>query len=70
MVRSGPRASGSLERLRPEDLAALLVTEPGQVLGCVMRMNRTPYYHNTLNAVVVVNAILELRRASPLVRGS
>ena len=70
MVTGSGRASENLEQLRPEDLAALLVTEPGQVLGCVMRMNRTPYYHNTLNAVVVVNAILELRRASPLVRAS
>jgi hypothetical protein len=47
--------------IEPRDLELLLATEPSELLGRIMRMNRTPRYHNSLNAVEVAQQVIELR---------
>ena len=48
--------------LRPEDLANLLATDPAALLGRVLLLNRAPFYHNALNAVVIAHEVMELQR--------
>ena len=48
--------------IEPRDLELLLATEPTELLGRVMRMNRSPRYHNSLNAIDVVQRLIELKR--------
>lgn len=48
--------------LEPRDLELLIGTDPAELLGRIMRLNRTPRYHNTLNAVEVLQRLLELQR--------
>ena len=61
MALYSDKVSDLLTQLRPEDLACLLSTEDKALLGCILRLNQDPLYHNQLNAVVVVTAVLELR---------
>ena len=58
-------ALAALWALDPRDLELLLATEPRELLGRIMRLNRSPRYNNSLNAVDVVQRILELNRAIP-----
>lgn len=48
--------------LRPEDLANLLASDPTALLGRILLLNRAPFYHNALNAVVVAWEVMELQR--------
>lgn len=52
-----------LALLDPEDLAALLAVRPEGLVGAVLRLNRAPRYHNSLNAVVIAELILRIREA-------
>lgn len=45
----------------PRDLALLLTTEPGALLGRIMALNREPRYHNTLDAIRLAMRLMELR---------
>lgn len=56
-----PTAMNALLVIEPRDLELLLNTDPGELLGRIMRLNRTPRYHNTLDAVRMMQQIMELR---------
>lgn len=49
--------------LDPEDLRSLLAAEPERLLGLIIRLNRAPRYHNSLNAIVLLNNLEEMRRS-------
>lgn len=61
MALHSDKVSDLLAPLRPEDLARLFSTDDQALLGCILRLNRDPLYHNQLNAVVLANAVMELR---------
>lgn len=50
-----------LRTLDPQDLLSLLAADPAELLGRILRLNRAPRYHNTLNAVVLACRLLELK---------
>ncbi|MEO8591116.1 MAG: hypothetical protein ABI432_17180 [Flavobacteriales bacterium] len=50
--------------LDPQDLELLLDTEPERLLGRIMELNHAPRYHNSLNAIVLLSGLVELRRTS------
>lgn len=52
-----------LALLDPDDLAALLAVSPDGLMGAILRLNRAPRYHNSLNAVVLTELILRIRTA-------
>jgi hypothetical protein len=62
MSETLPNAMNALLIIEPRDLELLLNTDPGELLGRIMRMNRTPRYHNSLNAVEVMQRLLDLRQ--------
>lgn len=55
------RLSNMLAPLLPEDLDRLLSMEDQALLGCILRLNQAPRYHNQLNAVVLATTVMELR---------
>lgn len=54
-----------LFHLLPEDLEGLLSTAPQALFGAVLRLNRHPRYHNSLNAVVIAELVQELQHRVP-----
>jgi hypothetical protein len=48
--------------IEPRDLELLLATDPAELLGRIMRMNRSPRYHNSLDAIDVMQRLQELRQ--------
>lgn len=56
------RAMNGLLVIEPRDLELLLATEPTELLGRIMRMNRSPRYHNSLDAIEVMHRLQELRQ--------
>jgi hypothetical protein len=63
---NSPNAMNALLVLDPCDLESLLATDPAELLGRIMRLNRTPRYHNTLNAVDVFQRLIELQQQAAL----
>ncbi len=49
--------------IAPEDLRTLLDTGPVELIGAILRLNRSKY-NNTLNAVVVVSLLLDLQNGT------
>jgi hypothetical protein len=47
--------------LDANDLELLLKTEPDQLIGCILCMNRAPRYHNALDAILLTASLLEVR---------
>ena len=60
--RSNEQAMNGLLVIEPRDLELLLATDPAELLGRIMRMNRSPRYHNTLDAIDVMQRVQELRQ--------
>ena len=48
--------------LDPQDLSMLMAADPEQLIGLIMELNRAPRYHNRLNAIALLDQLLELRR--------
>ncbi len=51
-----------LHILDPRDLRSLLAADPEDLLGLILRLNRAPRYHNSLNAIVLLSSLQERRR--------
>ena len=51
-----------LSDLDPQDLGMLLAADPEKLIGLIMELNRAPRYHNRLNAIALLDQLLELRR--------
>lgn len=64
-MHDGSPALAALWALDKRDLESLLATAPHELLGRIMRLNRSPRYRNSLNAVDVVQRILELNQGIP-----
>jgi hypothetical protein len=47
--------------LDANDLDLLLMAEPGELIGCILRMNRAPRYRNALDAILLTASLLEVR---------
>lgn len=68
----GPMDTSGIEQnpgsvcLRSEDLLRLLSMEPTHVLGAVLELNRTPRYHNSLNAIILAGQVLELQQKASM----
>jgi hypothetical protein len=56
------RGLDPLALLRPLDRKRLLRTDDAHLIGLVMELNRTPRYHNRLDALQLVALILRQRR--------
>lgn len=50
-----------LIHIDPLDLRELLATQPDKLLGRIVELNRRGRYHNSLDAIGLVAALLELR---------
>lgn len=50
-----------LRQLEPVDPRGLLSAAPGATPGCLLRLNRSPRYHNSLDAIVLALSVLEWR---------
>ena len=61
MIHSSKAMNGLL-MIEPRDLELLLSTDVDELLGRIMRMNRSSRYHNSLNAIEVMQRIVELKR--------
>lgn len=48
--------------LKPKDLAEILLARVEDHMGMIVRLNRSPYYRNRLNAVVLAIQVRELLR--------
>ena len=55
-------AMNGLLVIEPRDLELLLATDPAELLGRIMRMNRSPRYRNSLNAIDVMQRVHEIRQ--------
>ena len=51
-----------LNELDPQDLSMLLTADPERLIGLIMELNRAPRYHNRLNAIALLEQLLEVRR--------
>lgn len=60
--RAGARWNDPAQLLDPADLELLLRTDPHQLLGRIMELNRGPRYHNHLEAFALMMRLAELRR--------
>ena len=58
-IPSGP--DDLLRQLDPVDLEVLLSAAPGAIPGCLLRLNRSPRYHNSLDAIILAFRVLEWR---------
>lgn len=47
--------------LDASDLDLLLRTEPAELIGCILWMNRAPRYRNGLDAILLTASLLEVR---------
>ncbi len=47
--------------LDASDLDLLLRTEPAELIGCILCMNRAPRYRNGLDAILLTASLLEVR---------
>ena len=56
-----PRTFNPLSRLRPADRKRLLRTDDSRSIGLVIELNRSPRYHNGLDALLLAFAILQQR---------
>ncbi len=59
------RTCDLLALLRADDRERLLNTDDARLLGLVMELNRTPRYHNRLDALQLAALILRKRRRLP-----
>lgn len=50
-----------LIHIDPLDLRELLATQPDKLLGRIVELNRRGRYHNSLDAIGLVAALLELK---------
>lgn len=58
-----PAAMNNLLTIDPRDLDHLLVTEPDKILGAIMRLNQAARYRNSLNAIELMQRLIEYRRS-------
>lgn len=65
MLRASMHPYSPLFALHPDDLEKLLSTAPQALPGAILRLNRDPRYHNTLNAVVIADLVQELQHREP-----
>jgi hypothetical protein len=56
-----PRTSDPLSMLRSVDRKRLLLAEDNQLIGLVIELNRSPHYHNGLDALQLAFVILQQR---------
>ena len=47
--------------LDANDLDLLLKAEPGELIGCILCMNRAARYRNALDAILLTASLLEVR---------
>lgn len=60
-VKIKPPQMDQLLNLDPQDLRSLLAAEPESLLGHIIRLNRAPRYHNSLNAIALLSRLNEMR---------
>ena len=65
MERATVHTYSPLLVLHPDDLQGLLSAAPEALFGAILRLNRVPRYHNSLNAVVIAELVLEIRHRDP-----
>ncbi|MBL7938725.1 MAG: hypothetical protein JNL43_05135 [Flavobacteriales bacterium] len=65
MDRKTDHRFSPLLALHPDDLESLLTTPTEALFGAVLRLNRYPRYHNSLNAVVIAGLVLEIQHREP-----
>jgi hypothetical protein len=49
-----------LRTIDPQDLLVLLNADRSEWMGRIMQLNRAPRYHNTLDAIVLTDLLMEL----------
>lgn len=52
----------TLHLLRPSDLRILLGTEPAELPGRILCLNRLPKYHNQLDAIAITIHLMQMRK--------
>ena len=65
MERATQHPYSPLFVIHPDDLEVLLSSAPMALFGAVLRLNREPRYHNSLNAVVIAELVQELQHREP-----
>ena len=51
----------ALKKVNIRDRKELLAASTDRLLGMIMRLNREPRYHNTLDAIALTSRLMELR---------